>query len=40
VKKTIRIAVSFLLGAMVGALLHYTLYRMTLPVEPFIYTAF
>jgi hypothetical protein len=31
---------SFLLGCAVGAVLHYALYRMSLPVEPFIYMAF
>jgi hypothetical protein len=31
---------SFLLGCAVGVVLHYTLYRMSLPVEPFIYMAF
>ncbi len=28
------------LGLAVGALLHYALYRMGLPIEPFIYLAF
>lgn len=31
---------SFLLGCLVGILFHYVLYRMSLPVEPFIYMAF
>lgn len=31
---------SFLVGAVVGLVLHYTLYRMALPIEPFIYSAF
>jgi len=31
---------SFLLGCAVGVVLHYALYRMSLPVEPFIYMAF
>jgi hypothetical protein len=31
---------SFLLGCAVGVALHYALYRMSLPVEPFIYMAF
>jgi len=38
--KLLRVVVSFLLGCAVGVLLHYTLYRMGLPVEPFIYMAF
>jgi hypothetical protein len=32
--------VSFLLGAAAGVIFHYALYRMSLPVEPFIYAAF
>jgi hypothetical protein len=35
-----RWVVSFGIGAVLGVLAHYVLYRMTLPVEPFIYTAF
>jgi hypothetical protein len=35
-----REAGSFLLGCLVGALFHYALYRMGLPLEPFIYMAF
>ncbi len=31
---------SFALGCAVGAVLHYALYRMSLPIEPFIYMAF
>jgi hypothetical protein len=31
---------SFLLGCLVGVVLHYALYRMSLPIEPFIYMAF
>jgi len=38
--KTIRIIASLLLGLAVGVLLHYVLYRMGLPIEPFIYLAF
>ena len=36
----LRLAVSFVLGCAVGVLLHYTLYRMSLPLEPFVYVAF
>jgi hypothetical protein len=36
----VRWVLSFLLGCAVGVLFHYTLYRMGLPVEPFIYMAF
>jgi len=31
---------SFLVGCVVGVVLHYTLYRMSLPLEPFVYVAF
>jgi hypothetical protein len=31
---------SFLLGCLIGVLFHYALYRMSLPIEPFIYMAF
>jgi hypothetical protein len=31
---------SFLIGCAIGTLLHYTLYRIGLPIEPFIYVAF
>ncbi|MBI5426140.1 MAG: hypothetical protein HZA32_18865 [Opitutae bacterium] len=30
----------FLLGAALGLFLHYLLYRISLPIEPFIYVAF
>jgi hypothetical protein len=36
----VRLAISFFLGCLIGALLHYMLYRIGLPVEPFIYMAF
>jgi hypothetical protein len=38
--RSLRFGLSFLIGAVLGILAHYILYRMTLPVEPFIYTAF
>jgi len=38
--KWIRWLLSLLAGMIVGVILHYTLYRMGLPVEPFIYLAF
>jgi len=34
------LALRFLLGLTLGAFLHYLLYRVGLPVEPFIYVAF
>jgi hypothetical protein len=36
----LRWVVSFLLGCAIGVVFHYTLYRMGLPVQPFIYMAF
>ncbi len=36
----VRGALSFVLGLAVALILHYALFRMTLPVEPFIYMAF
>ena len=39
-KNWLRWMLSLLVGMVVGIILHYTLYRMGLPVEPFIYLAF
>ncbi len=39
-KHYLRWLFSLLLGILVGIILHYTLYRMGLPIEPFIYLAF
>jgi hypothetical protein len=38
--QALRIAVSITLGVVVGVLLHFALYRIGLPVQPFIYQAF
>ena len=38
--KAMRYILSFILGCMIGALFHYALYRISLPMEPFIYMAF
>jgi hypothetical protein len=38
--KLVRLLMSILLGCMVGILFHYVLYRMSIPVAPFIYMAF
>jgi len=35
-----RHVISLLAGLVVGVFLHYLLYRLTLPVQPFIYVAF
>jgi ABC-type Mn2+/Zn2+ transport system permease subunit len=39
-KTAVRILISFIAGCIIGVVGHYTLYRMGLPVEPFIYMAF
>lgn len=39
-KLAARIIISFIMGCIIGVVGHYTLYRMGLPVEPFIYMAF
>lgn len=36
----LRHAVSLFVGLVVGVFLHYLLFRLTLPVQPFIYVAF
>jgi hypothetical protein len=38
--KAVRVAVSFALGCLIGMIVHYTLYRMGMPIAPFIYMAF
>jgi hypothetical protein len=38
--KLLRQLVSFVVGCAIGVLFHYALYRMGLPIEPFIYMAF
>jgi hypothetical protein len=38
--KAVRHVASFLIGCAVGVLFHYALYRIGLPLEPFIYMAF
>ena len=35
-----RWVLSFVVGCLIGILLHYMLYRLGLPLEPFIYVAF
>ncbi len=35
-----RHVISLLAGLAVGVFFHYLLYRLTLPVQPFIYVAF
>ena len=39
-KLAVRVIISFIMGCIIGIVGHYTLYRMGLPVEPFIYMAF
>jgi hypothetical protein len=36
----VRWLLSFFLGAAAGVIFHYALYRMSLPLQPFIYSAF
>lgn len=36
----VRHALSLLVGLAVGVFFHYLLFRLTLPVQPFIYVAF
>jgi hypothetical protein len=38
--RVLRVVGSFVLGLAVGVVFHYTLYRMGLPIQPFIYMAF
>ena len=38
--RLVRWSASFALGCVVGTVLHYALYRMGLPIQPFIYMAF
>ena len=38
--RAVRRLLSFLAGLAIGILLHYTLHRIGLPIEPFIYVAF
>jgi len=40
VKRVLRLLLSLQIGFAVGVMLHYALYRMSLPVEPFIYMSF
>ena len=37
---TFRYLVSFAFGTLAGVVFHYALYRMSLPISPFIYLAF
>ena len=40
IRTAFRVAVSLTIGVSAGVLAHYALYRIALPVEPFIYMAF
>jgi hypothetical protein len=40
VQKIFGVALSLALGLAGGVFLHYLLYRLSVPVEPFIYVAF
>jgi hypothetical protein len=39
-RKVLVWGVRFYVGVAAGVVLHYTLYRMGLPIQPFIYQAF
>ncbi len=39
-RRAFRVVSSLLLGAAIGVVLHYALYRMGLPLEPFVYMSF
>jgi hypothetical protein len=38
--RPVKHVVSLLVGLVVGVFFHYLLFRLTLPVQPFIYVAF
>jgi hypothetical protein len=38
--KVLRVVISFTLGLAIGVVFHYALYRLGLPIQPFIYMAF
>lgn len=38
--KATRFVLSLTIGLVIGVVIHHALYRMALPVEPFIYMAF
>jgi hypothetical protein len=38
--KLLRALISFAIGLAIGVLFHYALYRLGMPIEPFIYMAF
>jgi hypothetical protein len=38
--RPVKQVVSLLVGVVVGVFFHYLLFRLTLPVQPFIYVAF
>jgi hypothetical protein len=38
--RPVKQVVSLLVGVAVGVFFHYLLFRLTLPVQPFIYVAF
>jgi hypothetical protein len=38
--RILKISASFTVGCLVGVVLHYALYRMGMPLKPFIYMSF
>jgi hypothetical protein len=39
-RRIVRVGASLVLGLMAGLFLHYLIYRLSLPTEPFIYVSF
>ena len=39
-RRIVRVVMSLALGLLIGGLLHYLLYRLSLPSKPFIYVSF
>jgi F0F1-type ATP synthase assembly protein I len=39
-RKSVRLGSSLVAGVLVGVVIHYLLYRLSLPTQPFIYVNF
>ncbi len=39
-RTAVRVVISLALGLLVGVVLHYLIYRLSLPSKPFIYVSF
>jgi len=40
IQHTVSVVLSLALGLVIGAFFHYVLYRLSLPIKPFVYVAF